>query len=123
MTVKEVIETVDTLRPNAVEEKEKRKWLSDLENRIYEDLFVTHEHENIQFSEKEKITGDENAELFVKPPFTEMYILYLCSAIDYYHAEYERYQNDVSLFEVLYEKFCRFWNDRHISCVRTEITG
>ena len=35
----------------------------------------------------------------------------------------ERYQNDVTLFDTLYESYCRFWNSRHKSCVRTIITG
>lgn len=34
MTVKEVIETVDTLRPNEIAAEDKRKWLYRLESRI-----------------------------------------------------------------------------------------
>lgn len=49
MTVKEVIETVDALRPNEIAAEDKRKWLYELESRIYEDLYVTHEHEGIEF--------------------------------------------------------------------------
>ncbi len=123
MTVSEVIATVDTLRPNSIDGKEKQRWLSEFESRIYEDIFVTHEHEGISFTDTEKITADDSTELFVKPPFGELYILYLCSVIDYYHAEYERYANDMSLFDSLYDRFCRYWNSRHISCVRTRITG
>ena len=108
MTVKEVIETVDALRPSEIAAEDKRRWLYRLESRIYEDLYVTHEHEEIRFTETEN---------------DEIYILYLCSLIDFYHAEYERYANDNALFEALYESCCRFWNSRHISCVRTEITG
>ena len=123
MTVKEVIETVDALRPNEIAAEDKRKWLYELESRIYEDLYVTHEHEGIGFTDTEKILSDDTTELFIKAPHDEIYILYLCSLIDFYHAEYERYANDNALFEALYESCCRFWNSRHISCVRTEITG
>ena len=34
MTVKEVIETVDALRPNEIAAEDKRKWLYELESRI-----------------------------------------------------------------------------------------
>lgn len=123
MTVREVIETVDALRPNEIAAEDKRKWLYELESRIYEDLYITHEHEGIGFTDTEKILSDGATELFIKAPHDEIYILYLCSLIDFYHAEYERYANDNALFEALYESCCRFWNSRHISCVRTEITG
>ena len=68
MTVKEVIETVDALRPNEIAAEDKRKWLYELESRIYEDLYVTHEHEGIGFTETEKITSDGTTELFIKAP-------------------------------------------------------
>lgn len=54
MTVKEVIETVDALRPNEIAAEDKRKWLYELESRIYEDLYVTHEHEEIGFTDTER---------------------------------------------------------------------
>ena len=34
MTIKEAIETTDTLKPNAFQAKEKIKWLSELDSRI-----------------------------------------------------------------------------------------
>ena len=72
MTVKEVIETVDALRPNEIAAEDKRKWLYELESRIYEDLYVTHEHEGIEFTDTEKITSDGTTELFIKAPHDEM---------------------------------------------------
>lgn len=83
MTVKEVIETVDALRPNEIAAEDKRKWLYELESRIYEDLYVTHEHEGIGFTDTEKILSDGTTELFIKAPHDEIYILYLCSLIDF----------------------------------------
>lgn len=123
MTVKQVISAADALRPNEITADDKKRWLVELESRIYEDLYVTHEREKIGFTDTDKIVSDDGTELFVKPPYDEMYILYLCSLVDFYHAEYERYQNDVALFDTLYESYCRFWNSKHKSCVRTMITG
>ena len=37
-----------------------------------------------------------------RAPHDEIYVLYLCSLIDFYHAEYERYANDNALFDALY---------------------
>lgn len=91
MTVNEVLAAVDSLRPNEIGKAEKLGWLMDIESRIYEDVYQTHEHDGIGFTDMEKIGTDDSTELFVKRPFSEIYILFLCSLIDFYHAEYERY--------------------------------
>ena len=90
MTVKEVLDTVDSLRPNEIGKADKLGWLTDIESRIYEDIYLTHEHNGISFTDTEKIGTDDSTVLFVKRPFSEIYILFLCSLIDFYHAEYER---------------------------------
>lgn len=123
MTVKEVLDTVDSLRPNEIGKADKLGWLMDIESRIYEDIYLTHEHNGISFTDTEKIGTDDSTVLFVKRPFSEIYILFLCSLIDFYHAEYERYANDEALYETLYDEFCRYWNARHMSNVKTRMKG
>lgn len=123
MTVKEVLDTVDSLRPNEIGKADKLGWLTDIESRIYEDIYLTHEHNGISFTDTEKIGTDDSTVLFVKRPFSEIYILFLCSLIDFYHAEYERYANDEALYETLYDEFCRYRNARHMSNVKTRMKG
>lgn len=43
MTVKEVLDTVDSLRPNEIGKADKLGWLTDIESRIYEDIYLTHD--------------------------------------------------------------------------------
>ena len=123
MTVKEVLDTVDSLRQNEIGKADKLGWLTDIESRIYEDIYLTHEHNGISFTDTEKIGTDDSTVLFVKRPFSEIYILFLCSLIDFYHAEYERYANDEALYETMYDEFCRYWNARHMSNVKTRMKG
>lgn len=123
MTVKEVVDRADRLRPNDVSAEEKLRWVADIESRIYEDIFLTHEHEGLTFTDIAAIKSDTGAELFLKTPYESIYILFLCSLIDFCHGEYDRFLNDTAVFEEEYGKFCRYWNAKHISVGRTRITG
>ena len=76
MTVNEVLAAVDSLRPNEIGKAEKLGWLMDIESRIYEDIYQTHEHDGIGFTDMGKIGTDDSTELFVKRPFSEIYILF-----------------------------------------------
>ena len=66
MTVNEVLAAVDSLRPNEIGKAEKLGWLMDIESRIYEDIYQTHEHDGIGFTDMGKIGTDDSTELFRK---------------------------------------------------------
>ena len=44
MKIHDAIAEVDTLKPNMFGEKEKIKWLSRLDTRIYQEIICTHEY-------------------------------------------------------------------------------
>lgn len=69
MTVNEVLAAVDSLRPNEIGKAEKLGWLMDIESRIYEDIYQTHEHDGIGFTDMGKIGTDDSTELFCKKTF------------------------------------------------------
>ncbi len=123
MTVKQALEAADALRPNAVSQSVKLKWLCDIESRIYNEIYITHEHDGIDFTDTNKLNLQDNAELFAKRPYDEIYVLYLCAAIDFAHAEHERQSNDLALFKALYSGFSKEWNREHISIKNTPVTG
>lgn len=111
MTVKEAIATADEMRPNSLESAVKQKWLSDLEHRIYSEIYLTHENEDIPFTDFDSF-GNETV-LFAPPPYDELYTLQLCAMLDFYHAEYDRCNNDTKLFDSLYTAFARLWHAQH----------
>lgn len=43
MTLREVIDRIDDLKPNTYEETYKARWISELDARIYNEVFLTHE--------------------------------------------------------------------------------
>lgn len=111
MTIKQAIDTADAVKPNRFTREVKTKWLINLENRIYNEIYLTHEH-------NEQMTvpsgEDEEAELFVPQPYDEMYILYLAAKIDSRNAEYGRYNNEIKQFNEIYSDFEKFWQSKHM---------
>lgn len=120
MTAEKSISTADELRPNSILKELKLKWLCDIESRIYNEVFITHKNGDSKFTDTENITGGTT--LFLKPPYDEVYILYLCSMIDFYNGEYGRYNNDNALLKALYKDFCIYYNSTHESASAEIIT-
>lgn len=116
MKIEDAIAEVDSLKPNMFEEKEKIKWLSRLDRRIYEEIILTHEYndgeEEVSFS---SYTADDNeAELLVGEPYDELYIHWLEAQIDYNNMEYESFNASNALFESTYSAFRNAYNRSHM---------
>lgn len=116
MKIEDAIAEVDSLKPNMFEEKEKIKWLSRLDRRIYEEIILTHEYndgeEEVSFS---GYTADDNeAELLVGEPYDELYTHWLEAQIDYNNMEYESFNASNALFESTYSAFRNAYNRSHM---------
>lgn len=120
MSIKEITEKVDRLRPNSFTKEEKKDWLCDFESRIYNEVYSTHKCD-IPFTDIGNMT--EETELFVTSPYDEMYVLYLCSMVDFANAEYDRYNNDMTMLESVYGDYERYFNNTHESALDTLISG
>lgn len=99
------------MRPNSLSADRKIKWLCDIEDRIYNEIYLTHKHDDIPFTDFDRY--GENTTLFAPPPYDELYVLYLLAMTDFYHAEYDRYNNDIRPFESLYSAFSALWHREH----------
>ena len=120
MTIKEAIEKTDRLRPNSFSREEKTDWLTDFENRIYNEIYSLHKCDT-PFTDTTEMT--DATELFVPSPYDELYVLCLCSMVDFFNAEYDRYNNDTVMLEALYGDFERYWNNNHECARNTVISG
>ena len=120
MTIKEAIEKADRLRPNSFTVEDKKAWLADFESRIYNEIYSTHKCD-IPFTDVSQMT--EETKLFVKPPYDELYQLYLCSVVDFFNAEYSRYNNDMIMLNSLYSDYERYFNNNYESAGSTVIKG
>lgn len=108
-TVKQIIDYVDEIKPNAFTPARKVAWLNELEGRIQIRVFLQDSVEVVQYD----WTEDQNTQVLVDPPYDRLYELFLAAMIDYAHGEYALYQNSMAAFNELMGEFTRFFADRY----------
>jgi len=94
VTAGEIIRRTDRLRPNTLALEEKLAWLTQLDRRAFEEVILTHEHEDAAFE------GHPNSEseMLIPPPWDEVYHFFLCMQMDLAGREMVMYNNDRALF-------------------------
>lgn len=114
MTIIEAIERIDASKPNACTQEEKIAWLSELDGMIKRDIIDTHEDgEEIIFDGYTDETP-VGTELIVGKPYDELYVHYLEAKIDYFNAEYTRYNNSSIKFSDAYSNYAKDYNRSHM---------
>lgn len=97
MKINEAIARVDCLRPNTVDEKTKREWLTCVDQYVYREIISVREG-----SEGKILTpygeGDGERELLVPPPYDELYIFYLEGMIYYTTREMDKMSDSMALY-------------------------
>lgn len=111
MTIIEAINKIDALKPNDYTQSEKVKWLSTLDSLIYKEIITTHEGDTTFAGYTDDTPVD--TVLLAGEPYDDMYIHWLESKIDYYNAEYTRYNNSVTQFDDMYSAFSKYYNRTH----------
>ena len=111
MTIQNVIDRVDRLRPNYMDRDLKVAYLQDLDQMVYNEVLLKHKHEAAEEVPPD-YSGDRTGEtkLLVPEPYTEMYIHWLCAKIDLMNQEIDKYNNDTALFQTAYGTMCDWWN-------------
>ncbi len=111
MTIREVLARVDTIRPNAYTDGEKIAMLNTIEGRIYREILektADFTGEFIPFQE-----GEEERELTVPVPYTDIYVFYLAAMIDFYNGDSGRYNDTMVLFNQAWEDYAAHYRERH----------
>ena len=107
MKIQEAIRRTDLAKPNAFEEELKFLWLTALEGQIAADVFLMAPAETEQFDYS--YPDGLDMELLVKPPYDELYVLYLEAKIDAENGEYNKYQNTMQVFNSFFSEFMRWF--------------
>ena len=132
MTIKEAITNADSLQNNNFNQPMKIKWLSELEEKIMNEQFATHETLNEyemrdwilyirnmflplytddeETKENLEWDFDENTELLAPLEYQGMYTTYLLSKYALHSGEYERYSIFENKFSTEYQNFCNYIN-------------
>lgn len=120
MTVKELFDTIDRMRPNAYTEMEKIAMLNTLEGRIYTEIINRAEGKDLFFHPFRE--GEEERELIVPVPYTNIYVFYLASMIDFYNGDSGRYNDSIVMYNQAWEDFAAHYRREH-KPKQTNLTG
>ena len=115
MKIVDAISRVDALKPNQYPPEDKVYWLSKLDGQIYEEIIKKHENSPIaEFTGYDNETDINTQELLVPAPYDDLYPLWLEARIDYSNAEYGKYNNSITMFNVAYSNFANYYNRTHM---------
>lgn len=116
MTIHDAIAEVDSLKPNMFGEKDKIRWLSRLDARIYQEIICTHQRnegeEEISFTGYGEDDGEK--ELIVGQPHDELYLHWLEAQIDYHNMENDSFNNSNAVFDAVFSSFRNAYNQSHM---------
>ena len=115
MTIQDVLETTDEMKPNMMSDRLKMKYLTELEQLIHDEIIMRHEHTTEQ-EEKPVYTEDtpKTTVLAVPDPYGMVYVYWLMSKIDMQNQEDGRYNVDRAHFENAYSTMSDWWTRNYM---------
>lgn len=114
MKIGEAIATVDRLRRNTYDQKEKIRWLSELDLRVKHKVLDTHQDNPAEDFAGYAEDEDPDTVLLVPAPYDEMYLRFLEAQIEYYDQQEDRYNNAMDLFDNAWSDYVRWYNRTHM---------
>lgn len=119
MTVKEIIETAQRLKPSQYTTDDMLRWFNDKEGRIFEVIIKTHEGAP---EARERYTEETwDAQPFAAGPYEGLYLNWLFAQMDYHNAEEERYNNHILMHDELMGMFRAWYNQNHMPLTGPQI--
>ena len=110
-TMNEVLERVQRIRPNAIEEKDRARWLVTLDGRVFEEVISLDEPDKTPVK---AWPDDGDKELLIGNPYDGIYDLYLTAMICFTLGEYGDYNNVLDQFDRTFNEFRAWWRRNHV---------
>lgn len=116
MTLREVINMVNALKPNQYTDAQKVQWLSECDSTIFREIIDTHERPE---GMPEVFLGydpdrDMDRKLLAPAPHDMLYRYYLEAQIDLYNKELNNYNNTSRTYNVAYAAFAAWYNTTYM---------
>lgn len=112
VTLEQVLEAVDSLRPNSYSREEKVRWLTSFDGQIFGEILGVHEDPPAAFTAYDPQEGSR--ELLVPDPYgTELYVAFLENTMDHYNGDTARYNNSLDRLAALYNSYFRWYHSHH----------
>ena len=110
-TINEVIRRVDRIKPNALEEKDKARWLLELDGRTYREVTAADDPET---KPPEQWPEDGGSPLLIPAPYDSLYDMYLTAMIEFAQGEYSAYNNTAALFDQAQRDWRALYRREHL---------
>ena len=111
MNIQEALDLADGMKPNMMTRQTKIHFLQEIDQKIYTEILLTHEHDEEEEVMPEYDTAtDDGTELIVPDPYSSLYPFWIMSRIDLLNQELDKYNNDRALFENAYNEMHDWWN-------------
>lgn len=111
MNIQEALDMADQMKPNMMSRQTKIGFLQEIDQKIYTEILLTHEHEEEEEVLPEYDTDtDDGTELLVPDPYSSLYPFWIMSRIDLLNQELDKFNNDRALFENAYNEMHDWWN-------------
>ena len=107
MTVKEVLDKLNRMKPNTVDNKDKYDWLNELDGIIHERIYSRAADYTEVFTPYE-YDVDNDRETLIPIPYTEIYLHFLSAKIDADNGEFISYNNN------MYNDFAAYYRRNHM---------
>ncbi len=104
MTIADAILEIGRIKPHQFADETLIRWLSDLDGRVAQDILRGSEAEPAAGVLPYK-TADRLTVLLIPFPHEDVYIKWLMAQIDYANADFERYNNSMTMFQSQYQAF------------------
>lgn len=105
MTLKQVIDMVDAIKPNAFDEATKTIWVNEVEGFVQTEVFLLAVEDVIEYA----WPTDQNTELLVEPPHSKLYWTYLSAMVDFANGEYSKYNNTMQVYNAFMSEYMRWF--------------
>lgn len=94
MTMDELMDWMDTMRPSAYTSAQKTAWVNDLEASLWKDIFL----QGLGLWRPHRAGQDGGQPLLLPDSWRRVYTAYLGAMIDFANGEYTQYENAMSLY-------------------------
>ena len=105
MTLDQVIQMADSLKPNAFSDGAKTEWVNECEGMVQTQVMLFAIEEVITYD----YASDKDKELLVIAPHSKIYWAYVCAMIDFANGEYDKYANSMQMFNAFFGEYMRWF--------------
>ena len=101
MTVKEMIEYTDKLKPNSFDFEIKLSWINQVEGMLQSEILKMP-------LDKIKVLSNENDTLSIMHPYSQAYNFYIASMIDFFSGDFAKYENSSAAYNDVMKRYAKY---------------